>query len=113
MPTAEYEDHSADPWLRCEFGKTLFGRGECPRVGEVQLDGSLLCVAHAKLLRLEERESALLGKVFEMDKWLENPSNRADELHWRRLLHKRDETVDELRRNRTLIEARKVRDQQR
>ena len=107
MPLEATNVHTADPWLRCEFGKTLFGRGECPRVGEVQLDGSLLCVAHAKLLRLEERESALLGKVFEMDKWLENPSNRADELRWRRRLHERDEVVEQLRFNRTLIEAQK------
>jgi hypothetical protein len=94
--------------------QTLFGRGECKRVGEVQFDGSLLCVAHTKLLRLEVRESTLLGKVFEMDKWLDNPGNRAaEQLHWRRRLDERDETVDELRRNRTLIEAHKERDQQR
>ena len=107
MPPEATNGHNADQRLRCEFGKTLFGRGECPRVGEVQLDGSLLCVAHTKLLRLEERESTLLGKVFEMDQWLENPSNRADELRWRRLLHERDEAVEQLRFNRTLIEAQK------
>ena len=113
MPLEDTNGHNAGQRLRCEYGKTLFGRGECKRVGEVQLDGSLLCLAHAKLLRLEVRESTLLGKVFEMDKWLENPSNRAEQLHWRRRLHERDETVDELRRNRTLIEAHKERDQQR
>jgi hypothetical protein len=107
MPLEDTNGHNADPWPRCEYGKTLFGRGECPRVGEIQLDGSLLCLAHTKQLRLEERESALLGKVFEMDQWLENPSNRADELHWRRLLHERDEVVEQLRFNRTLIEAQK------
>src|SRR5215208_3034859 len=99
--------HNADQPLRCEFGKTLFWEGKCLRVGEVQLDGSLLCVAHAKLLRLEVRESTLLGTVFELDKWLDNPSNRADELHWRRRLHERDEVVERLRFNRTLIEAQK------
>jgi hypothetical protein len=113
MPTAEYNGHIADQRLRCEFGKTLFWEGKCLRVGEVQLDGSLLCVAHAKLLRLEVRESTLLATVFEMDKWLDNPSNRADELHWRRLLHQRDETVEQLRFNRTLIVAQKEVDQQR
>ena len=107
MPLGDTNGHNADQRLRCEYGKTLFGRGECPRVGEVQLDGSLLCLAHTKQLRLEERESALLGKVFEMDQWLENPSNRADELRWRRLLHERDEVVEQLRFNRTLIEAHK------
>jgi hypothetical protein len=107
MPLEDTNGHNADQRLRCEYGKTLFGRGECPRVGEIQLDGSLLCLAHTKQLRLEERESALLGKVFEMDQWLENPSNRADELRWRRLLHERDEVVEQLRFNRTLIEAQK------
>ena len=77
------------------------------------MDSSLLCVPHAELLRLEVRESTLLATVFEMDKWLDNPSNRADELHWRRLLHQRDETVEQLRFNRTLIVAQKEVDQQR
>jgi hypothetical protein len=113
MPLEDTNGHNADQRLRCEYGKTLFWEGECPRPGKIQLDGSLLCLAHAKLLRLEERESTLLGTVFEMDKWLENPSNRAEQLHWRRRLDERDETVDELRRNRTLIEAHKERDQQR
>jgi hypothetical protein len=105
--TNGHNGHNADQRLRCEHGKTLFGRGECPRPAEIQLDGSLLCLAHAKLLRLEVRESTLLGTVFEMDKWLENPSNRADQFRWRRLLHQRDEAVEQLRFNRTLIEAQK------
>ena len=99
--------HNADQRPRCEFGKSRFAEGECPRPGEVQLDGSLLCVAHDKLLRLEVRESTLLAPVFELDKWLENPSNRADELHWRRRLHERDEVVEQLRFNRTLIDTHK------
>src|SRR5215207_6319095 len=107
MSQAEADGNTAVSQPRCEIEKTLFTEGECKRVGEVQLDGSLLCVAHAKLLRLEVRESTLLSKVFEMDKWLDNPSNRADELHWRRRLHRRDEVVERLRFNRTLIEAQK------
>jgi hypothetical protein len=59
------------------------------------------------------QNSTLLGTVFEMDKWLDNPDNRADQLHWRRVLHQRDETVEELRLNRTLIEAHRVAAQQR
>ena len=105
--------HSTDQHPRCEYGKTLFTEGECQRLGEVQLDGSLLCVPHAELLRLEVRENTLLGTVFEMDKWLDNPNNRADELRWRRLMHQRDETVEHLRSNRTLIEAHKEAAQQR
>ena len=77
------------------------------------MDGSLLCVPHAKLLRLEVQESTLLDKVFEMDKWLDDPNNRADELHWRRVLRERDEDVEQLRFNRTLIEAHKEANQQR
>lgn len=71
------------------------------------MDGSLLCVPHAELLRLKVREGTLLGRVFEMDKWLDNLDNRADQLHWQRVLHQRDETVEQLRFNRTLIEAHK------
>ena len=108
---ATEDAHAADRRARCEFGKTLFADGECRRLGEVQLDGSLLCVHHDKLLRLEVQEDTLLGTVFEMDKWLDNPDNRADQLHWRRLLRERDEAVEELRFNRTLIEAHKGRDQ--
>ena len=102
------EDKNAQPAdhePRCEFAETLFSEGECQRLGEVQFDGSLLCVPHAELLRLKVREGTLLGTVFEMDKWLDNPNNRADELRWRRLLRERDEVVDQLRFNRMLLEA--------
>jgi hypothetical protein len=90
---------------RCEFGKTLFAEGDCQRPGEVQVDGSLLCEPHAKLLRLEMRGSTMLGTVFEMDKWLDNPNNRTDHHYWQRVLRERDETVEQLRFNRKLIEA--------
>lgn len=96
---------SADYEPRCEFAETLFSEGECQRLGEVQVDGSLLCVPHAELLRLKVREDTLLGTVFELDKWLDNPNNRADELRWRRLLRQRDEVVEQLRFNRMLLEA--------
>jgi hypothetical protein len=92
---------------RCEFGRTLFSEGECQKTGEVQLDGSLLCVPHAKLLRLKVQESALLGTVFEMDKWLDEQNNRTDQFRWRRMMRERDEVVEQLRFNRRLIEANK------
>ena len=113
MALKESNAQSADHEPRCEFAKTLFSEGECQRLGEVQFDGSLLCVPHAELLRLKVRECTLLGTVFELDKWLDNPNNRADELRWRRLLRERDETVEQLRYNSTLIEAHKEADQQR
>jgi hypothetical protein len=105
LPPAYTDYHTADPWFRCEFGKTLHSEGECHRTGEVQFDGSVLCVPHAELLRLKVRVDTMLGTVFEMDKWLDNPDNRADELRWRRLLRERDEVVDQLRPNRMLLEA--------
>jgi hypothetical protein len=96
---------TTDQQPHCEFAKTLFTEGECQRLGEVQFDGSLLCVPHAELLKLKVRECTLLGTVFELDKWLDNPNHRADELRWRRLLRERDEVVDQLRFNRMLLEA--------
>jgi len=68
---------------------------------------------YGKQLRLEAQESTLLGTVFEMDKWLDNPDNRADQLRWRRLLRERDEVVEQLRFNRTLLEAHEEAIQQR
>jgi hypothetical protein len=101
-------DHqTAEQRPRCEFGKTLFAEGECQRLGQVQMDGSLLCVPHAQLLRMQVRENLALGRVFEMDKWLDDPNNRAEQLSWQRVLRQRDEAVEQLRFNRTLIEAHK------
>ena len=113
MALEDTNNQTADQQPRCEYGKTLLSEGECQTTGEVQSDGSLLCVPHAKLLRLEVQNGTLLGTVFEMDKWLDNPDNRADQLRWRRVLHQRDEAVEQLRFNRTLIEAHEVADQQR
>jgi hypothetical protein len=105
--------HTTELQPRCEYVTPLFSERQCRMTGEVQLDGSLLCVPHAELLRLVVQNSTLLGTVFEMDKWLDNPDNRADELRWRRVLHQRYEAVEQLRSNRTLIEAHKVVAQQR
>ncbi len=93
----------SDQQPRCEIAKIHIAEGECQRLGEVQLDGSLLCVAHADLLRLGERSEALLGKVFEMDEWLESVDGEADELRVRRAEHHRNELVEQLRFNRTRI----------
>ena len=107
MALEEANAQPADHEPRCEFGKTLFSEGECQKLGAVQFDGSLLCVPHAELLRLKVRECTLLGTVFELEKWLDKPNNRADELRWRRLLRERDEVVEQLRFNRKLLEAHK------
>ena len=67
----------------------------------------------SELLRLLAREKAMLGKVFEMDKWLDEPNNQANNLHWRRVLREWDEALEQLRFNRTLIEAHEVANRQR
>jgi hypothetical protein len=93
----------ADQQPRCEIGKTLTAEGECQRLGDVQLNGSRVCVAHAELLRLGERSEALLGEVFKMDEWLESVDGQADELRVRRAEHHRNELIEQLRFNRTRI----------
>ncbi|HET7271445.1 MAG TPA: hypothetical protein VFI90_10215, partial [Rubrobacter sp.] len=95
----------ADQRPRCEIGKILIAEGECQRLGEFHLDGSLLCVAHAELLRLGKRSEALLGEVFKMDEWLDSVDGEADELRVRRAEHHRNELVEQLRFNRTRIEV--------
>jgi hypothetical protein len=58
-------------------------------------------------VRLKTRENVLLEKVFEMDGWLDDPANRADQPPWRQVLRRRDQAVKLLRSNRKLIETRK------
>jgi hypothetical protein len=62
-----------------------------------------VCVSHAELLRLEARSETMLGKVFEMDQWLESVDGEADELRVQRAEHHRNELVEQLRFNRTRI----------
>ena len=96
----QFVDHQP----RCEIAKTLIEEGECQRLGEVQLDGKLLCSSHAELVRLGERSEAMLSNVFKMDRWLESVDGQADELRvWRAEQH-RNELVEQLRFNRTRIE---------
>ena len=92
-----------DQQPRCEIAKTRIAEGECQRLGEVQLNGSLLCVHHAELLRLQARSETMLGKVFEMDQWLDSADGETDELRVRRAEHHRNELVEQLRFNRTQI----------
>src|SRR5215203_3239372 len=96
-------EKSADQQPRCEIDKILTAEGECRRLGEVQFDGSLLCVSHAELLRLEDHSETMLSEVFKMDQWLESVDGQADELRVRRAEHHRDELVEQLRLNRTQI----------
>ena len=102
-PEEDTNEQSADQQSHCEIDKILTQEGECLRLGEVQLDGSVLCVGHAELLRLEDHSETMLGEVFEMDQWLESIDGQADELGVRRAEHHRNELVEQLRLNRTRI----------
>ena len=97
------KDHSANKQSRCEIVKKRQAEGECLRPGEVHLDGSVLCVRHAKLLRLEDDSETMLGEKFEMDQWLESVDGQADELRVRRVEHQRNEVVEQLRFDSTQI----------
>ena len=69
-----------------------------------QADGSVLCVRHAELLRLEDHSETMLGEVFEMDQWLESVDGQADESDVRRAEHHRNELKEQIRFNRARIE---------
>ncbi len=103
MSPGDTNEQFTDQHPRCEIGKIHIAQGECRRLGEVQLDGSLLCALHADLLNLENRSETMLGKVFEMDQWLDSTDGEADELRVRRAEHHRNELVEQLRFNRTRI----------
>ena len=94
----------ADQQSHCEIDKIRKAEGECLRLGEVQLDGSVLCVRHAELLRLEDHSETMLGEVFEMDQWLESVDGEADELRVRRAEHHRNDLVEQIRFSRMRIE---------
>jgi hypothetical protein len=94
----------ADQQPRCEIAKILIVDGECRRLGEAQLDGSVLCVPHAELLRLQNRSETMLGEVFKMDQWLESVDGQADELRVRRAEHHRNVLVEQLRFDRARIQ---------
>jgi len=102
-PEEDTSEHFADQQPRCEVNKVRTAEGECRRLGEVSLDGTLLCAAHAELLGLEGRSEALLGEVFKMDEWLDSVDGEVEELRVRRAEHHRKELVEHLRFNRARI----------
>jgi chromosome condensin MukBEF ATPase and DNA-binding subunit MukB len=102
-PEEDTYEQFADQQSHCEIDKIRNAEGECRRPGEVQLDGSVLCVPHAELLGLEDHSETMLDEVFEMDQWLESVDGRADESRVRRAEHHRNELVEQLRLNRTRI----------
>ena len=96
-------EQSADQQSYCEIGKTLIGE-QCERLGEARLDGSVLCVHHAELLKLEDHCETMLREKFEMDQWLESVDSQADELSVRRAEHHRDDLQEQIRFTRAQIE---------
>jgi hypothetical protein len=89
----------------CEVDETLLGGG-CRNPGEVIYGEALLCEPHATLLGLEDRAEALLGRVFQMDEWLEeNGSSGADEEYLGRIRHEREEALAALRHIRVQIRS--------
>ena len=98
------KEQSADEQPRCEIDEIRETERACVRPGEVRWDGSLVCVRHAELLRLENQSETILGEVFEMDQWLESVDGRADESRIRRAEHHRNDLVEQIRSNRTRIE---------
>jgi hypothetical protein len=98
MRREEADGNSLLSQPRCEIEKTPL-EGECERPGEVRYKGTLLvCGPHAALLQWEDRAEAVLGSVFQMDKWLEeNGSSGADEEYLGRIRHEREEALAALR----------------
>jgi hypothetical protein len=109
VPPDDASEQSTDQQPRCEIDQMRQAEGECLRPGEVQLDGSVLCVGHAELLRLKDHSERMLSEVFEMDQWLESVDGEADELRLRRAQHHRTDLVEEIRFSRMLTEL--IRDQ--
>jgi hypothetical protein len=90
----EYTDLASQH--RCESGKTLL-EGECKRPGEVHYGVRLLCVPHARLLKLRDHADALLDRVFRADEWLETSENLANEEGAEHVRREREEAIVQLR----------------
>jgi hypothetical protein len=87
---------------RCEFAETLF-EGECQREGKVLYEGRLLCVPHARLLKLVTYADTLLERILRADEWLENDENLANQEGAEHVQREREEAIAELRLIRTQI----------
>ena len=80
---------------RCESGKTLL-EGECQRPGEVLYGVRLLCVPHARLLKLRDHADALLDRVFRADEWMEDNENLANQEGAEYVRREREEAIVQL-----------------
>jgi hypothetical protein len=104
VPPDDANEQSTDQQTRCEIDQMRQAEGGCLRPGEVQLDGSVLCVRHVTLLKLEDDSETMLGEVFEMDRWLESVDGEADELRVRRAQHHRTDLVEQIKFNEWQVE---------
>ena len=98
----EYTDLASQH--RCESGKTLL-EGECQRPGEVLYGMRLLCVPHARLLKLRDPADALLDRVFRADEWLETAENLANQEGAEHVRREREEAIVQLRHTRIELMA--------
>lgn len=89
---------------RCEFGEPLL-EVECQRSGEVLYGVRLLCVPHARLLKLRDHADTLLDRVFRAEEWLENDENLANQEGAEHVRCEREEAVVQLRLTRLELMA--------
>jgi hypothetical protein len=95
--THEYDEYTdLASQHRCECGKTLF-EGQCQRPGDVLYGVRLLCVPHARLLKLRDHADALLDRVFRADEWLEDNENLANQEGAEHVRREREEAIVQLR----------------
>ena len=89
---------------RCESDETLL-KGECQRPGEVLYGVRLLCVPHARLLKLRDHADALLNRVFRADERLEDNENLPNQEGAEHVRPEREEAIVELRLTRIELMA--------
>ncbi len=91
-----YDTDQQNQRTHCEFSTTLMGTA-CEGPGEVRYAGVCVCVNHALLLALEERTNTLMSVVLSLDRLVEAPDPRADDLRLPRLKHQIREAEYQLR----------------
>ena len=89
---------------RCESGKTLL-EGECQWPAEVLYGVRLLCVPHARLLKLGDHADALLDRVFRADEWLEDNEILPNQEGGQHVRREREEVIVQLRLTRIELMA--------
>ena len=100
-------EQSADQQSRCEIDWIRIAEGEYLRLDEVQLGGSVLCVSHAELLRLEDHPRRCSAKC---SRWISGwKASTGRPKRWALGVQSaiethRDDLVEQIRFNRAQIE---------